>query len=206
MRRERALSQSTRQPSRVPAKSVPHIHWSVRTHCPVHASDGRSSSAGQEIPYILRTPKVHYRIHNSPPLVPILSQNDPVCASHPTSLRSTWILSSHLVNCIQNSVKQARTSPNASWIHWGSPNVCRYGIVRRVLTVKMEAADSPKMFVTSYQTKQHQLLDNTFTVTTIQKLVSWAVSKFWKLETERSVFESKFILNSTSKIQRLAHT
>ena len=62
--------------------------------------EANRSSASQKITRILRNPKVHYRIHNSLPPAPILSQIDPVHAFHPTSLRSILILSSNLLQSV----------------------------------------------------------------------------------------------------------
>jgi hypothetical protein len=52
-------------------------------------------AATQELPSILRNPKIHYRVHKSPPLVRILSQIDPV-HTIPSYLRPILILSTHL--------------------------------------------------------------------------------------------------------------
>ena len=66
--------------------------------------EANMSSGTQEIPRILWNPKIHYRIHNSPQPVHILSQIYPVHAPHPPS-RLTNINFSNCLGCTKGSVQ-----------------------------------------------------------------------------------------------------
>jgi len=61
------------------------------------STEAKNRSGSEEIPrFFLCKPMVHYRVHNSPPLAPILSQMNPVHNIPSYSLRSILILYFHL--------------------------------------------------------------------------------------------------------------
>jgi hypothetical protein len=83
--------------------NYPSIHPS---HLPIHPAKSMEQSllkkqvtlrsASQQIPDLLETPKVHYRLHRSLSQTRILNQINPIHNLHPISLITIVILSFHL--------------------------------------------------------------------------------------------------------------
>jgi hypothetical protein len=90
-------------------------------------------SGSQEISRILWNPKVHYRIHNGPPPVPILSQLDQVHTPL-TSRRSVLILSSHLHLALPSGFFPAGFPSRTLYTPLLSPHTCYMPIPSRFYT------------------------------------------------------------------------
>jgi hypothetical protein len=69
----------------------------------LHLRGAISSSAIQETLQVLRNPKVHYRVHNSLPLVPIHNQINPIHLPsphpHPRSSKSKYFTITYSQTC-----------------------------------------------------------------------------------------------------------
>jgi len=82
--------------------------------------EANSSSSSQDISRVVWNSTVHYRIHNSPPPVPVQFS---LCPPNPTSWRSVLILPSHLLLVLLNGLfpssfphqNHVCTSPNACY-------------------------------------------------------------------------------------------
>jgi hypothetical protein len=106
--------------------------------------EANRSSASPKIPHILWNPKIHYDIHNTLPTVPILNQISSVHGPHPTSWRSTSILSSNLRQALSSGIfppgfstktlyallsPRTRCSPRAIHASWfDHPNAIWWGV------------------------------------------------------------------------------
>ena len=97
----------------------------------------------QQIPRILWNSKIHHRIHKYPPPVPILSQIDSSpYTPHPTSWRSSLILSSRLLLGLASGFfpsvfpTKALCTPPISTLHARAEE--RFTAAWRVLSLRME--------------------------------------------------------------------
>jgi hypothetical protein len=76
-----------------------------------HYTEAVSCASTQEFPSILWNQKAHYRARESSPLVPTLSQTNPVHTT-PSYLKSILMLSTHLRLCLPSLFTSGFTTNN----------------------------------------------------------------------------------------------